>query len=851
MDHLTRDLRTALRSLRRSPGFAVVVVLTLALGIGANTAIFTLLDQVVLRRLPVVDAASLIQLDGPGAFSGRTELGRAFSYPMFRDLATGTEATATLITRAPASVVLRVGRDSERVSVELLSGNAFATLGVGAALGRVFSPADDTVAAAPVVVLSDAFWERRFNRAPAVVGQQVVVNTTSMTVVGIAPPGFTGIVANESPAFFVPITALQAIRPTWQGLDDRRFRWLHIVARRAPGLSDAQVKAALDVRYRQVNEYELTAVPVFAAATDRFKDSFRGKTLTVTDASRGISEIRGALGTPVMLLMGMVGLVLLIACANVANLLLARATGRQREMSVRLALGATRGRLVQQMLVEGLVVAAAGGLVGSGLAMWLGDLLLGVLPLETFNATLATTPDLRIAAFTAGVSMTTVLLFALAPALRGSAIDVNRALKEEASAAGGSVQHARLRKGLVVAQIALSTLLVTGAGLFAQSLLNLRTLGPGFDTSQIVTFALDATLSGHAPEAARQLYRTLGDRLAALPGVTASSFASEAVLIGNVSARTVQVQGYQAQQSEDLNPWTNEIGPGYFAALGIPVLAGREFSARDIDGAPRVAVINETFAKYFFGSENPIGRRFGFRAEGDPGRWEIVGVVKDTAYSQVRPGESDPLDELAPGRGLGPSKQPRVVYTPFMQASEVDELTFYLRAAPAAAAALPGLAREAVRQADAALPVFRMTTMAATVDGSLAVERLLALLSVLFGGVATLLAAIGLYGVMSYTVARRTREIGIRIALGADAPDVLRMVLGEVGALTVAGIAIGLPCAYAAGRAAEAQLFGLSPLDPLSLAGAAVVLGVVGLLAGYLPARKAAATPPLLALRTE
>ncbi len=349
--------------------------------------------------------------------------------------------------------------------------------------------------------------------------------------------------------------------------------------------------------------------------------------------------------------MGMVGLVLLIACANVANLLLARATGRQREMSVRLALGATRSHLVRQTLVESVVVALTGGMVGSLVAVWLGDLLLAVLPLELFNTTLATTPDGRIAAFTALVSLATVLLFGLAPALRGSDIDVNRALKEEAAAAG--VQHARFRKGLVVAQIALSTLLVAGAALFAQSLMNLRTLGPGFDTARIVTFALDATLSGHTPEAARTLYRTLGERLAALPGAQASSYAAEAVLIGNVSARTVQVQGYAPQQGEDMNPWTNEVGPDYFRTLGIPVVAGRGFTARDVEGAPRVAVVNETFAKYFFGSESPIGRRFGFRSESDPGRWEIVGVVKDTAYSQVRPGESDALDELAPGRGLG------------------------------------------------------------------------------------------------------------------------------------------------------------------------------------------------------
>jgi len=735
--------------------------------------------------------------------------------------------------------------------VELLSGNAFETLGVTPALGRFFSPADDTLASAPVVVLSDAYWERRFNSAPAVVGQQVRVNTTAMTVIGVARPGFTGVVADQSPALFVPITAMPATRPTWSGLDNRRFRWLHIVARLAPGVSASAAKAALDVRYRQVNGDELTAVPAFAEASDRFKTAFRTKTLTLLDASRGLSEIRSTLGTPVVLLMAMVGLVLLIACANVANLLLARATGRQREMSVRLALGATRWRLVRQTLAEGLVVAVAGGVVGSLVAIWLGDVLLGVLPLAMFNATVSTTPDLRVAAFTAVVSIATVLLFGLAPALRGSAIDVNRTLKDEASAAGGGVQHARLRKGLVVAQIALSTLLVAGASLFAQSLMNLRTLGPGFDTAQIVTFALDATLVGHQPEAARQLYRRLGDRLAVLPGVTTASFASEAVLIGDVAARTVQVQGYDAAQGEDMNPWTNEVGANYFATLGIPLIAGREFTSRDDAGAPPVAVVNESFAKYFFGDENPIGRRFGFRGQNAPGRWEIVGVVKDTAYSQVRPGESDSLAELAPGRGLPATTVPRVAYTPFLQTEEVDELTFYLRVAADGALAAPALIRDTVRQEDAALPIFRMTTMEATVDGSLSIERMLALLSLLFGGLATVLAAIGLYGVMSYTVARRTREIGIRIALGASGGEVMRMVLGEVATLTVIGIAIGLPAAYAAGRAAQAQLFGLSPLDPVSLAGAAAVLAVVGLLAGYLPALRASATAPLLALRAE
>jgi predicted permease len=333
--------------------------------------------------------------------------------------------------------------------------------------------------------------------------------------------------------------------------------------------------------------------------------------------------------------------------------------------------------------------------------------------------------------------------------------------------------------------------------------------------------------------------------------VTSASLAAEPVLAGDVSRRTVQVPGYEPKQGEDMNPWTNEVGPRYFATLGIPLLAGRDFTERDADGAPIVAVVNETFAKYYFGEENPIGRRFGFSAQNDPQRIEIVGVVKDTQYSQMRPGESDDLDAAAPGRGLGSSKVPRVVYTPYQQSTELEEMTIYLRATAAAAPAVPALAREAVKRADATLPIYRLTTLEATAETSLAVERMLAVLSMLFGLLATLLAAVGLYGVMSYTVARRTREIGIRIALGANRPQVLGLVLREVAWLTGLGIAAGLPGAYAIGRAAQAQLFGLSPLDPVSLAGAALVLAGVGLLAGYLPARRAASTQPLLALRTD
>ncbi|MGE0363390.1 MAG: ABC transporter permease [Vicinamibacterales bacterium] len=848
MTSVLQDLRYAVRSLSRSPGFAAVVVLTLGLGIGANTAIFSLLDQVVLRALDVSAADDLVQLDGPGTFLGRTSINRAFSHPMFRDLRQGETGFSALIARAPASVAFRVGDESERVIAEMISGNTFQVLGATPALGRLFTAEDDVVKGGhPLIVLTDVFWRRRFNADPGVVGRQVVVNATPMTIIGVTRPGFYGLLANEQPAFFVPTTMKAAVTPTRDDFDDRQTRWLNVVGRLAPGVSREQAKAAADVRYQQINAYELEAVPDFAANSERFKERFLAKRLVLHDASRGLSQIRGDFSGPVAVLMGMVGLVLLIACANVANLMLARATGRQREISVRLAVGASRARLVRQTLVESAVVAVLGGACGLLVAAWLGDLLLGVLPLD--GAALATTPDGRVLAFTLVVSVATAVLFGLAPALRGSAIDLNRALKEEASAAGGGVQHARLRKTLVVAQVALSTLLVAGAGLFARSLNNLEALGPGFDTDHMVTFAVNPPLSGYSQAASKQLFARLAEDLARQPGVTSVSLADEPLLTGDTSRRTIQVQGYQPQQGEDMNPWTWEIGTGYFATLGVPIVAGRDFSERDGDGAPMVAIVNETFARYFFGDENPIGRRFGFAGHRDPGRMEIVGVVKDTVYSQVRPGEAggDASGTLrVPNTGV-----PRVVFTPYQQSAELGEMTFYLRSTAAAAPALPALAREAVQRVDRGLPVFAMTTLATTVDESLAVERMLALLSTLFGGLATTLAAVGLYGLMSYSVARRTREIGIRIALGAARPDVLGLVLRDVAILTGIGIAVGLPGAYAIGRAAESRLFGLSPLDPWSLALAAGLLAVVSLGAGFLPARRAAATQPLLALRAE
>jgi predicted permease len=841
MQFLAQDLRYALRALARAPGFTLVVVATLALGIGANTAIFSLMDQVLLRRLPVHAPEQLVQLDGPGTFSGRSMNDRTFSYPTYVDLRDDNPAFQDVVARAPFTAALGHRGQSERVSVELVSGNTFAMLGTRPALGRALTPEDDRVPGGhPLAMLGYDFWQRRFAGDPGVLGQTVTINATPMTIVGVAPPGFAGVVASTSPDLFVPLMMKAQVTPTWNDLDNRRSRWVSVVGRLEPGLSLEQAKAALDVRYRQILQHELEAVPEFAAQSARFKERYAAKTLTLHPAGRGLSEVRSDLTLPLAALMTMVGLVLLIACANVANLLLARAAARQKEIGLRVALGASRGRLVLQMLTESLVLAVLGGVTGLVLSGWVASALVAALPFEELARTLHTTPDVRVVAFTLTVSLLTAVLFGMAPALQGTRLDVNRTLRQEAGSLSGGAGHARARKLLVVAQVALSMLLVAGAGLFARSLYNLRHLDPGFDTERLVTFAANAALAGYDQPRVKRFYTDLEAELRRVPGVGAVGFAAEPLLADSVSSRTVQVQGYTTKPDEDMNPQTNEVNAGYFAAMGLPLVAGREFTERDADGAPPVAVVNETFARYYFGGAGQaVGRRFGFRVLNDPGAIEIVGVVKDALYDDMRQGAT------------AENATPRFVYTPYAQSRELGELTGYVRVGRELGSEAGEAIRQAVRRVDAAVPIHQVRTMDEQLDRALFTERMLALLSAAFGVLATLLAAIGLYGVMAYTVARRTREIGIRIALGAERRQVLGLVLREVALLTALGIGLGVPGALGLSQLVKAQLYGLSPTDPWSMAAAAAILAAVGLAAGYAPARRAARTQPLIALRSE
>jgi predicted permease len=832
MDGLRQDLRFAFRTLAGNPGFTGVAVLTLALGIGANTAIFTLMDQVLFRLLPVHEPERLVLLDGPGPFSGSTHSHSStvteISHPLFLELRDKVDGFAGVLAHYATVVHLTEAGQTERADASLVSGTFFEVLGLRPAAGRLFTADDDRLPGAhPVVVLGHGFWTRRFAADPAVVGRSVQVNGHPMTVIGVAPAGFHGISVGEPVDVYVPLMMQPQVNPTWtRGINDWRVRWLTCLARLKDGVSVEQAAAQANVLYSQLLKEDLERL---GTRSERFRTTFLQKKLLLHPGGRGSSGLRDQSKKPLLMLMGMVGLVLLIACANVANLLLARASSRQKEIALRLALGASRLRLVRQLLVECVVLALAGGAAGMAFAAWTGGLLVRALPYEAARRVLSTEPDLRVALFALALSLATSLLFGLAPAFQSTRTDVAPTLKDESTSVMGGSAPFRFRKGLVVAQIALSLLLLIGAGLFTRSLMNLRQLDPGFQPDRLLAFSVDPSLNGYDLPRRFAVFAGIRDEVAAEPGVRSVSLAEVPLMTDSNNSSTVKVDGYEAKDGEDMNPNFNAVGPGFFATMGMPLVAGRDFTEADGPGAPLVAVVNETFVRYFFGDKDPLGRRFR-RGRNDELIMEIVGVVKDGKMATLR---EAPI---------------RFVYVPYQQQDDIGGMTVYARVTVDPEPLAPRM-RAAVGRVDGTLPVTDLKTMRAQIGESLFVERLVAALSAAFGLLATLLAALGLYGVMSYAVSLRTREIGIRVALGADRATVLAMVLKEVAVLALIGVAVGLPSGYGLGRLVETQLFGLGARDPLTFGLATVTLLGTALLAGYIPAARATRVHPMVALR--
>ncbi len=828
-----QDLRFAVRTLRKSPLFAFVAVFSLALGIGANTAIFTLIDQLILQLLPVKHPEELVLLTRRGINYGSNTGSNAISYPMYQDIRDKNQVFSAMFCKYDMTLSLNFEGRTELVQGELVSGNYFPVLGVGAAVGRVFTASDDLYQDAhPLAVLSYGFWKTRFNGDRHVIGKRITVNGYPLTIVGVSQAGFDGVEVGYSPQIRIPMMMKKEMTPgPWYSLNDRRGSFTQAFGRLKPGITIASAKAGLQPLYHQTLEMEVKA-PAFSRATEYTRQQFLRNWIDVLPASRGRSALRRQFANPLWALMGITGLVLLIACSNVANLLVARATARQKEVAVRLAIGASRGRLIAQLLQESLLLSLAGGAAGLGLAVLMDKALINFLPAGVVPLSVSSTPDWRVLGFTLVVSVGTGLLFGLAPALQSTRPELASTLKDQAGSVVGGT-GVGLRKSLVVAQVALSLLLLIGAGLFVQSLKNLRGLNPGFQTENLVTFAVNPTLNGYKPETSLQFYRQLLERMSNLGGVRSAALAVMPVLDGDEWDSSVSVEGYTAKQGEWINPHMQFASPHFFETLGIPILVGRDFTLRDAKGAPSVGIINEKFAKKYFSGRNPVGMHVGMG--GNPGtklNIEIVGVVQDTKYESLR------------------QEVPIELYIPYVQTSFVQGMTAYLRVRGDTASLFPVL-RHMVQEVDANVPVYGMRTLEQQVDKSLLTERLLANLSTGFGCLATLLAAVGLYGVMAYVVARRTREIGIRMALGASGGSMVWLVMREVLMLAVIGIAIGAPAAWIASRLVETQLFGIQPADPLTMVLGMVGIAAVAATAGYLPARRATGIDPMRALRWE
>ena len=838
MESLIKDLKYGISGLVRRKGFAAIAVLTLALGIGANTAIFTLVNAVMLKSLPVSHPEQLVLFSdatGEGVSvhdSPMTGEWKRFSYPSyvyfrdhnqsFQDIAALRSGESRLSVR-PAE---KRGAAATRASGHLVSGNYFSLLGVTAMRGRALTPEDDKPNAPPAAVMSYRYWEQELNRDPSVVGQTFVLNGTNFTVVGITPPEFFGERVRRPPDFWVPLAFHPQVELRKSYLDNDQVSFLMLLGRLKPGVSLAQAQANVNLQLQQF----LTQL-AGGQLTEERQRGIQNTYIKLAEGAAGISNLRALYSKPLHMLMAIVGMVLLIACANVGSLLLARATARKAEISLRMALGASRWRIIRQLLTESMLLAAVGGVCGVLLAQWGVTILVNLVAKE---APLDTRPDAGVLTFTFGVSIVAGLLFGLMPAVRASKTDLATAMKEK-TRTGSRFWRVNLSSAMVVLQVGLSMVLLTGAGLFARSLLNLQREKVGFDQSNVLLVGIDPRLAGYKPTELPALYQQVLDRLGNLPNVSSVSMATYSPMSGTHRASSIEVPGYTAQAGEDLVVEDMLAGPRYAETLGIPILRGRDLGIRDTAAAPRIAIVNEAFANRYFKDQNPVGRNFTFDDETDTGKMlEIVGVVGDVKTEDAR------------------EKQDPAVYRPILQIPDEAAYSVNIQVrtnGDPSSFAQP--VRQTIVDINDKIPIFGVTTLADQVHDTLKQDLLIAQLVSFFGALALILACIGLYGVMAHGVARRTNEIGIRMALGARGGNIAWMILRETLMLVVFGLVIGIPTALFAAKFISAQLFGLQPADPAALISAGVVLTLVALLAGYVPARRASRVNPLTALRYE
>ena len=846
---MLNDLRHGIRTLTHAKGWTAVVILSLALGIGANATLFSAVNAMLLTRVPVKDPDTLVRLRWVGrndmvtsssdygsinrAAYGGENVRTTFSYPMFQQLAKDNRTMTDMFACAPfgrANVI--VDGQADLAQGFIASGNYFKVLDVSARLGRTIVPDDDRPTAPPVTVISSKYWHSRFGSDPAVVGKVIRVNNVLFTIVGVLPPEFTGIQQPlaDPPDLTVPLSLEPQLetQPGHDQISQPTYWWLQVMGRLKPGATPAQVLGNLGGVFQSTARAGFDEYLKSLTDTERGVSSNRDRTriprLLAEPGARGIYDVNSNELQAVTTLTVVVVLVLLIVCANVANLLLSRAATRQKELSVRLSLGATRGRLVRQLLTESLLLAVIGGALGVLVGYWGRALLPG--------SGQAPPLDWRVLAFVAAVTLTTGIVFGIVPALRGTAINLNSALKET----GRSVVGGRsvLGKALLVVQVAISLVLLVGAGLFLQTLSNLRRVDVGFNPQNLLLFRVNPSLNGYDETRMRALYAQMLERLASVPGVHAVAMSQPALLSGSINSTGIFVEGRSyppgRQQGDDNSINRLVISPNFFDVMGIPLLNGRALTERDDATAPKVVVINETAARKYFPGQNPIGRHFGSSPE-TTGQLEVVGVLRDAKYNSVR------------------ESAPPTMYVPYRQ-TRLSGAVFEVRTAAVPAGTM-GSVREAARQIDPNLPLTDVSTQIEQVEKRFQQEKLFAQAYTLFGLLALLLASIGLFGLMSYNVSRRTNEIGIRMALGAQRSNVLGLVMRESMLLVAIGVVSGLAIALAAGRLVTTLLFGLPPRDPLTMIVAVAVMALVSALAGYLPARRASKVDPMVALHYE